>query len=119
MSLGEFIRNYRLEHKLSIRAFAALVGISPQQIANIEKGIGNNGKPMSSTMTTYKKIADGIGYDENEFLMLISDNVAVNPDFTDDEIEIIMLFRKADQRDRDTVMNILERYQEDTAFAAG
>lgn len=79
MTLGEFIKNYREEHDLSIRSFASMVGISTQQISNIEKGIGNNGKPMSSTMMTYKKIADGLGIDENSFLKLLSDNVAVNP----------------------------------------
>lgn len=80
MKLGEFITQYREEHGLSIRAFADLTGISVQQISNIEKGIGNNGKPMTSTMKTYKKIAEAIGMSETDFLNMLNDNVAVNQD---------------------------------------
>lgn len=79
MTLAEFIKMYRAEHDLSIRAFASMVDISPQQIINIEKGIGNDGKPMTSTMKTYSKIAKGIGMEERDFLYMLNDNVLVNP----------------------------------------
>ena len=79
MTLGEFIKQYREEHNLSVRAFASQVGISPQAVINIETGIGSNGKPMTSTMKTYKKIAEGIGMSEQELLNLLSDNAIVNP----------------------------------------
>ena len=79
MTLSEFIKQYREEHGLSVRAFSALTNISPQQVINIEKGIGSNGKPMTSTMKTYKKIADGIGMSEQDFLAMLNDNVVVNP----------------------------------------
>lgn len=79
MTLGEFIKQYRDEHDLSKRAFAMMVGISVQQVSNIEKGVGNNGKPMTSTMKTYQKIADAIGISEKEFLSLLNDDIRVNP----------------------------------------
>jgi len=79
MTLGEFIKKYREEHGLSVRYFASLSGISPQQIINIEKGIGNDGKPMTSTMKTYKKIAKAVNMDEKDFMNLLNDNVVVNP----------------------------------------
>ena len=78
MTLGEFITKYRLEHDLSQRAFAAKVNMSVQQIANIERGIGNNGKPMTSNMRTYTKIAAGLGIDETEFFRMLNDSVVVN-----------------------------------------
>ena len=93
MTLGEFIIQYREDHKLSIRSFATMVGISPQQISNIEKGIGNDGKPMTSTMKTYKKIAEAIGMTENDFLNMLSDDVKVNPDrptVSDDDIKFAL-----------------------------
>jgi transcriptional regulator with XRE-family HTH domain len=83
MKLSEFVAQYREEHNLSKRAFGAMTGISVQQISNIEKGIGNNGKPMTSTMKTYKKIADAIGMSEQDFLNLLNDNVTVNPNITE------------------------------------
>lgn len=99
MTLSEFIKNYRLEHGLSKRAFALQTGVSVQQISNIENGVGNNGKPMTSTMKTYKKIADGIGMSEVDFLSLLNDNVLVNSvsdsefELTADEEDIIRRYR--------------------------
>ena len=79
MTLGEFIKQYRAEHKMSVRAFAVMTDLSPQQISNIENGIGNNGKPMTSTMKTYQKVANGIGMKEQDFLNMLNDNVLINP----------------------------------------
>lgn len=80
MTLGEFIRQYREQHKMSIRSFASMVGMSVQQICNIERGTGSNGKPMvSSTMKTYQQIADGIGMSETDLLNYLNDTVRVNP----------------------------------------
>ena len=79
MTLSEFIKQYRAKHNLSIRAFAAMVGMSPQSILNIERGLGSNGKPMTSTMATYAKIANAIGMSETDFLNLLNDNVLINP----------------------------------------
>ena len=88
MSLSEFIKKYRIDHDMSARAFAAMVGMSPQSIINIEKGTGNNGKPMSSTMNTYRKIAEAVGMSEQDFLLMLNDDVRVNPD--KDELESII-----------------------------
>ena len=92
MTLGEFIKQYRENHNLSLRAFASLVGMSTQQISNIEKGLGNDGKPMSSTMKTYKKIAEAIGMSESDFLNMLSDDVTVNPSrpITDEELQFAL-----------------------------
>ena len=80
MTLGEFCTGYRKEHDLSVRSFAAMVNMSPQQIINIEKGIGNDGKPMTSTMKTYTKIANGVGMEEQAFMKMLNDNVIINPE---------------------------------------
>ena len=79
MTLAEFIKQYRTERDMSIRSFAAMVGMSPQSILNIERGLGSNGKPMTSTMATYAKIANAIGMSETVFLNLLNDNVLINP----------------------------------------
>ena len=69
---------------MSQRAFASMVGISPQQVCNIERELGSSRKPFTSTMNTYKKIAEAVGMSEVDFLNLLNDNVRVNPS---DEIE--------------------------------
>ena len=38
---------------------------------------------------------------------------------TPEELDLIACFRRADERDRNTVRNVLERYQEDTSSAVG
>ena len=86
MTLGEFVSDYRKKHGFSIRYFASIAGMSPQQISNIEKGIGNDGKPMTSTMKTYRKIAKAVGLDEKVFMAMLNDNVLVNP--SDEKIPV-------------------------------
>lgn len=76
MKLGEYIKNYREEHELSSRAFAALVGISPQYASNLEKGKNNQGKPISPTLEMIRKIAAATGTDENTLLGLLNEVVA-------------------------------------------
>lgn len=89
MTLSEFVSAYIEEHNMSKRQFAAMTKISVQQISNIIKGIGNNGKPMSSTMTTYAKIANAVGMDEKEFMLMLNDDVTINPaEATNDVISL-------------------------------
>lgn len=89
MTLSEFIMQYRKQHDMSIRSFASFVGMSTQQICNIERGLGSNGKPMTSTMKTYKKIAEAVGMSEVDFLNLLNDNVRVNPSAETENMPII------------------------------
>lgn len=98
MTLGEYIKKYREEHdKMSYRAFAALVGLSPQYVINLEKGLNNDGKPLSATMETYAKIARGIGISETELLLMLDDNVRINPDLSNREVVLVQKFRIADE----------------------
>jgi repressor LexA len=83
MTLGEYIREYRKEHNMSLRDFAELADLSPQYISNIEKGINNDGKPLSPTMTTYNKIAKATGISEGKLLSSVDDFVSVNPSIAD------------------------------------
>ena len=87
MTLGEFIAQYRKQHGMSIRSFASAAGMSVQQICNIERGLNSNGKPMmSSTVKTYKQIAEAVGMTETELLNLLDDSVRINP--ADEKIPI-------------------------------
>ena len=105
MTLGEFVKNYRAEHSLSVRYFASLSDMSPQQIINIEKETGNDGKPLTSTMRTYQKIANAVGMDEKEFMRLLNDEVLVNPSnekipVTNSDEDIIVLSNLSEKQQR-------------------
>ena len=108
MTLGEYINKYREEHgKMSFRAFAALVGLSPQYVINLVKGINNDGKPLSATMDTYAKIAKGTGISETELLLMLDDSVTVNPDLSNREVVLVQKFRKADENTKQAVESVL------------
>lgn len=79
MTLSEFVKQYREEHGLSIRGFAAMADLSPQQIINIEAGVNSAGKPLFSTMRTYAKIAKAVNMEESDFINLLNDKVSMLP----------------------------------------
>lgn len=109
MKLGEYIKAYRDAHdKMSYRQFAALVGLSPQYVINLEKGVNNDGKPLSATMETYAKIAKGTGISETELLLMLDDSVTVNPDLSSREIILVQKFRKADENKKQAVEAVLD-----------
>ena len=109
MKLGEYIKKYRDEHdKMSYRAFAALVGLSPQYVINLEKGLNNDGKELSATMDTYAKIAKGTGISETELLLMLDDSVTVNPDLSNREFVLVQKFRKADEGKKQAVEAVLD-----------
>ena len=61
---------------------------------------------------TLKKLAD---YFEVQESFLLRDDWVLSP-FSEEEMELIRLFRKADDIDKASIMQILSRYQEDTSI---
>ena len=69
MTLGEWIKQYRKNHGLSMQAFADIAGLSKAYVGMIEKGINpTTGKTVSPTIQTFGKIAKGINMDLDTFL---------------------------------------------------
>lgn len=56
MRIGDRIKEYREAHGLSQRAFARRCGLSNVQIAFLERGYGNTGKPFEPTFDTVRKV---------------------------------------------------------------
>ena len=61
MRLGEMIKEYREAHGQSQRTFARRCGLSNVQIAFLERGYGNSGKPFEPTFETVRKVAKAMG----------------------------------------------------------
>ena len=110
MTLSEFVTSYINDHGMSKRQFATMTGISVQQISNIMKSTGNSGKPMTSTMATYKKIANAIGMSESDFLLMINDKVRVNPALSDDDMMMVQRFHRASPEIQNRIRSVLEPY---------
>lgn len=108
MTLSEYIKNYREKNELSVRAFAALSGLSPQYVSNLERGTNNGGKPISPTIDTYSKVAKATGIRELDLLKMLNDNVVVNPTYTPAEMELIQKYRSLDAVGKRAVEAVLD-----------
>ena len=73
MDLSEAVKEYRKEHRYSLREFADLCGLSHVQIYRIEQGAKTDGKPFEPKIKTLKKLAAGMGISLNEILMYCQD----------------------------------------------
>lgn len=73
MDLSEAVKEYRKEHRYSLREFADLCGLSHVQIYRIEQGVKTGGKPFEPQIKTLKKLAVGMGISLDEILMYCQD----------------------------------------------
>lgn len=73
MDLSEAVKEYRKEHRYSLREFADLCGLSHVQIYRIEQGVKTDGKPFEPKIKTLKKLAAGMGIRLDEILMYCQD----------------------------------------------
>ena len=88
MKIGEYVQQYRYEHKESQREFARKCGLSSAIITFLERGYRDNGKPYIPKFDTIRKIANGMGMTPEELISSCEDfnlDVTVGPE----EIPII------------------------------
>jgi len=74
MKLGEFIKQYRVEHGLSQRQFAIQCNMSNGYISMLEEGKRpKSDEPVVPTISTMKKIAAAMGMGLHELIGLVDD----------------------------------------------
>jgi len=103
------LKELREEAELTQIELAKKLRMSNGAVGNYEAG---KRKPRMEDMET---IADFFNV-SLDYLVGRSDK---RPEFSLEEKWLIDLYRKADQYDRDTVKQVLRRYEQDTASAAG
>ncbi len=72
MKLSEVLKNYRIEHNLSMREFAKRCSVSNAYISLIE-----NGDTKSPTFETLNKLAKGMNIDINDLIKVMDDETVV------------------------------------------
>ena len=78
MTIGEIIKQYRIEHNLSMDAFSEKSGISKSYISLLEKNKHpKSGKPISPSVQSIKQVADAIGMDFDVLFSYIDGNVSL------------------------------------------
>lgn len=75
MLLGNIIKQYRSEHKMSMQTFADLIHSSKSYVSMIEKNYNPaTGKPINPSLETLKLISDAIHIDIDTLLKMLDDN---------------------------------------------
>ena len=62
MKLGEYVKNYRAQERMSVRSFAAISGLSAGYISMLENNRNpKTGEPITPSIDTYKAVAQATG----------------------------------------------------------
>ncbi len=79
MSLSEFLKNYRLDHNMSMDDFAQRSGLSKPYISMLEKNRNSkNGKAITPSIRTYKKIATAVGLSVDNLMRMLNGDEMVS-----------------------------------------
>lgn len=116
MELNEYLNKYLIGHDMSIREFAKKCGISHTYIANIVNDKTGRGTRPVLSYQKIKQIARGMGVDINDFLAEIDVDIKWGKQealsiISEDEIELINLWRSASDIGRARAMGNLEASQ--------
>ena len=80
MTLGEYIKNYREEHKESLRSFSRRAELSPTYVSYLEKGETQRGNKPAASIDTYKSVAKAVGISLDELIRLVDDEINISKD---------------------------------------
>ncbi|MGM9529438.1 MAG: helix-turn-helix domain-containing protein [Phascolarctobacterium sp.] len=123
MELKDFIRNYRIEHGLSMEQFAKLSSLSKGYISMLEKGQNpQTKKKIIPSLTALNNIAQAMNMDLNYLLETMDDlEVSLIPDqpattattakaidFSDREVLLIKKYRQLDADGKALVDSIID-----------
>ena len=116
MTLGEFIKDYRRDHDMSMDKFSEISGISKSYISLLEKNKHpKTGKPIAPSIRCIRQVSDCVHIDFNTLFSMLDGDVSLsdeplNTNFTlsNLECEIIQKYRQADNIDKEMVLRILK-----------
>lgn len=111
MKLGNLIKEYRMEHKYSLREFAERCGISFAQVRLMEKGVNTLGEPSIPHINTLRAVAKGLGISLSA-LLEYCDDMSVAWDEQDvevpaDKMELINVILKATPEQLEKIQSII------------
>lgn len=134
MELGELINKYLNDQDMSIRQFAKKADMSHTYITYIINGKTSRGKKPTVTTDKFKDIANAMGMSASELMNAVDPEITTlkkswketydiiakeigldKPDFvlTDEEWDLIACFRKASEKEKALVHNLLDDYLEE------
>lgn len=111
MNIGEYVKQYRKEHGLSMQAFGVQCGLSRAYIHILEKGMNpTTGKPVAPTIETLNKIAEITGTTIDALISLLDDSQSIiveskpiQLELSNEEIQHIKKYRQLDADGKDRI----------------
>ena len=114
MRLGEYMKMYRANNKISMKELADSCGFSKAYVGMLEKGINpTTGKPVSPTIQTLEKIARGTGQDLDSLLKILDGGQPVtisrSMPLDSEEIKLVDNYRELNAEDKDFLWSVVRR----------
>ena len=114
MRLGEWLKSYRKNNRMTMQDLADACGFSKAYIGALEKGVNpSTGKPYSPTIQTLTKIAQGTGQDLDSLLKVLDGDqpITISPLNTLDgeEMKLVDSYRILDTEDKNFLWNVIQR----------
>lgn len=79
MTIGDLVKQYRLDNDVSMDVFSKRSSLSKGYISMLENNINpRNNKPITPTLTTLKKIAAGMNTDVDSLLKMMDSTQKIN-----------------------------------------
>ena len=116
MRLGEWLKEYRQLHKMTMQDMADVCGFSKSYVNMLEKGINpTTNKPVSPTMQIFEKIAKATGQDVDSLLKILDGDqpVTLNSDIEKinrEERALLTSYRKLNKLNRRQISNIISAF---------
>ena len=89
MFLGDIIKEYRMVHQMSLRAFANRCNLSYTYISMLEKNQDyRTGKPIAPTLETVKSVAYAMNMSTDELLKVLDDEQTLTINTNDNIINV-------------------------------
>ena len=129
MRLSEILIEYRKEHGLSQRQFAAMCGISHGYLSMIEGEENQHTKKKANvSLGKLHKIASGMGITLHDLLKKVDDmrvsmeydnDFAPTDEISEGERLLLKLFRQLDDNEKDLFLDVLRARQKKRAEGKG
>lgn len=109
MTLGDIVKNYRVEHGLSLREFSRISGVSNGYISMLEKNEHpKTKKPIVPSIEKMRCIANAMGMSFDSLLDMIDSNQPISikkenapaPSLTSSESDLLSKYRRLNSEGR-------------------
>lgn len=107
MTIGDYVKQYRVVNALSQRQFAAKAGLSSGYISMLEANRSpRTGEPLGLSITTFERLCRAMEVDPSQLIAQV--NTAPETGLTAKEWKLLGWFRAVEEPYQDAVLDMLQ-----------